>query len=123
MYGETYIYRVRENSLTTSSIAEKNIRSMNFIISTFWNEYLEVKVPQSQKRIFCNYFDRKRLIYALSLLKYNVSDLQKKVMYEKVQKLNPKFPNIYGMVLCLHWSFLKVLLLPPYYLFKKYKNK
>lgn len=123
VYGETYIYRVRENSLTTSSITEKNIRSMNFIIMTLWNEYLEGRVPQSQKRIFCNYFDRKRFIYALSLLKCNVSDSQKKVMYKKLQELNPKYPNIYGVVLCLHWSFFKVLLLTPYYVFKKYKNK
>lgn len=123
VHGDTYIYRVRENSTTTSTITSKNIQSMYIILRTLRQEYSESKIGPDCDKYFWEFFDRKRLISAISLFQYNVTNNQKREYYNKLQLLGSKRFNAYSLLLSMPWFLFRILLAFPYFIFKKYKKQ
>lgn len=116
----TYIYKIREDSITTKKNSNHKIDSLLFIL-----RYMEQDLPthslnKEYLQAFYHMFDFWRLNTALLLLNYDgVSDVAKEY-YQQIKLLkHKKFQNLYSMILSLPFGAFKRIGLISYKIYKK----
>jgi glycosyltransferase involved in cell wall biosynthesis len=117
----SYIYKIRKNSITTSKNSSVKIESLIFIIEYIFNDFTKKKELKSLNKDMINYLSFLRFNTALLLIN-NSDTLNNRKKYYKViksRKYNNNNHTFYTTLLTLPFLLFVAIFKLPYYLYKK----
>lgn len=118
----TYIYKVRENSITHSKVSSHKIESMIFILNSIIDDIENETISHKYEKEVAYMINFYRLNTALLLLNYDGSNAEAKSYYKhlttgRLASLPSFSPQ--SMVLKLPFSLFRLFVSPLYFLYKK----
>ncbi len=118
----TYIYKVRENSISHSKISSRKIESLLFILCTVMNDWEKEVVNHKYKKEFAFMVNFYRLNASLLLLNYSGTKEEAASYYKQFNSGRlASFSSLscQSIVLKLPFSLFRVLISPLYSFYKK----
>lgn len=115
---ETYIYKIRGNSITTSTVGEKRLNDALYMINYTYN--YRNNICNSLEKDFNKYISFLKFKHALVILRSNLTEDKKTERYNNLK--NIKTSNsicMYALMLKLSYVCFKAALSIPYYLYKR----
>lgn len=116
----TYLYKIRNDSITTKRVKGNRIDSLLFILQVCKTDWQEGLIPESLKDIFGKFVDYWRFYTALALLRFDGTYGECCTYYSKLKQLKIKNCafNKYGAFMTLPYIFFLLGMLP---ILKAYK--
>lgn len=118
--AETYLYKIRKGSITTSKVRPKKIDDLIKIINVFRRDWKDAQRKDIRKA-FCNYYDSLRFYTAISLLRMEGAFSRKKELYLELQTtmLDGGDRNKYCFFLKLPCHLFCTVFFIPLWLYKR----
>lgn len=113
----TYIYKIRNNSITTSVSNPKKIGSLISILDEISNYDQGDHV--ALKRQFVSFW---KFNTALLLLNFRGTTIQKKALYNAIRSVDPSCSSIYDIILNVPLWLFSVIFYLPYTLYKYFQR-
>jgi glycosyltransferase involved in cell wall biosynthesis len=118
---ETYLYKIRNNSITSTNTGLKKIDSLLYTTNYIVNDWEADGIPKELRKDFCGYLISRRFRMALLLLQIPCSYTQKHAYYETINDsryLKYSKKNVISLILSLPFLLFFILIKPPYWIYK-----
>lgn len=123
IHEETYIYQIRDNSITTKINSTKKIDSLIFIINAIDNYSESIYSDKNIINAHGFYLDFLRLNTSLLLLNSNLNSTERKNYYNKINSRKDrkyKYKNPYSFIIKMPYGLFSTVLKLPYFIYKKW---
>lgn len=119
--NNSYIYKIRKNSITTSRNSSSKIESMIYIIDFIFSDFSEKQNLNHLLNEMYSYLSFQRFNTALLLINYSDELDDRKKYYSLInsKKYNSKRVNIFSILLSLPFVLFAALLKMPYKIYKR----
>ncbi len=116
----TYLYKIRNDSITTECVKKNRIDSLLYILQVCKDDWREGTIPESLKNVFGKFVDYWRFYTALALLRFDGTYGECRGYYHKLKelKIDGCSSNKYGFFMNLPYIMFLLGLLP---ILKAYK--
>lgn len=118
---ETYLYKIRNNSITSTNAGLKKIDSLLYTTNYIVNDWEADKIPKELSKDFCSYLLSRRFKMALLLLQMPCGYTQKSSYYKKINDsryLKYSKKGIIALILSLPFFLFFIFIKPPYWIYK-----
>lgn len=117
----TYIYKIRSNSITSTSCSPKRLEDLLYILRELVKEKERIVNSVKNERLYDDYVARLQFIFSLLLQSSTLSIAKKKEMYAIVTSLNSKGSMKYSLWLHFPYRLFAIFFHWPYKLYKRQK--
>lgn len=116
----TYLYKIRNDSITTKKVKGNRIDSLLYILQVCNDDWESGTIPESLKNVFGKFVDYWRFYTALALLRFEGTYGERRGYYHKLKelKIDGCSSNKYGFFMKLPYIMFLLGLLP---ILKAYK--
>lgn len=116
---QTYLYRVRPNSITSSRCSEKRLNSLKYILDKLFEQRSEIVKTNKELRIYNKFVSRWQFVFALLLTTSDDNYNQKREWYRNVITQNNNCRTKYSFIMNLPFDFFSFCFHIPYLMYKR----
>lgn len=116
---ETYVYKIRSNSITTNMVTSHKIESKLFIIKKLIEDWDSKAKDVNLDRTFGKFIGFEKFNTALLLLNYNGTYIERKYFYSQLRQVyKGEKASIYSCILQFPFCLFSLLFNPIYRIYK-----
>ena len=116
----TYVYKIRQGSITTSRNSKRKIDSLLYILDILMKDWSSGKSVVSRDPDFVGFFDFMRFNTVLLLLNYSGTRKEQRRYYQQLSNMRiGKRNNLYSSLLSMPFLMFLMSMGPIYYVYKR----